>query len=167
MTRTSVTLLRAALVAVFLAPLAAPVPALAGPNESAFLERLVGNYRGKGQISGPEGGTVTCRLTIKPSGDRLNFNGRCALSGGSGSQSFSGRISFNDAKGVFESSSGGRTVAGKKSGSNLVFTTSMSDRRGKGSSTMTLSPGAVRVQFQLTDAKTGKSSKGSIPFSRV
>jgi hypothetical protein len=157
-------LLRAALVAAVLIPVAAP--AFAGPNESAFLERLVGTWRGKGKITGEEAGDVSCRLTVKPSGERLNFNGRCALSGGSGSQSFSGSIRYNDKKGVYESSTGGKTVAGKKSGNSLVFTTTMKDIRGTMTSTMTLSPSAMKVQFKMTQARSGGTSQGTIPFSK-
>ena len=87
-------LLGAAFAALLLVP--ATAPAIAGPNETAFLERLVGTWKGTGKISGPEGGNVSCRLTFKPSGARLNYSGRCALSGGSGAQSFTGSIRFND-----------------------------------------------------------------------
>lgn len=153
-----------ALFASLMIPLAMPVQA--GPNELAFLQSLAGTWNGKGQVTGSEKGTVMCRLTLRPSGERLNFNGRCAYSGSGTPQSFSGRISFNDRKGVFESSSSGRTVAGKKSGSTLTFTTNMSDMRGRGVSTMSLSPRGIKVQFELVNSRTGEGSKGSIPFSK-
>jgi hypothetical protein len=141
-------------------------PAFAGPNETAFLERLIGTWRGKGKITGAEAGNLTCRLTVKPAGERLNFNGRCAMSGGSSAQSFSGSIRYNEAKGVFESSSNGRTVAGKKSGSSLVFTTTHKDMRGTVTSTLTMSPSAFKMQFKMTESKSGDTSQGSIPFSK-
>ena len=153
----------AALAALLIMP--ATVPAMAGPSETAFLERLVGTWKGKGKISGPEGGNVTCRLVLKPSGAKVNYSGRCALSGGSGSQSFTGSIRFNDGSGKFESSSSGKTVAGKKSGSSLVFTTAQSDMRGKGTSTMTLSPSAIQVKFDLVNSK-GEAHRGTIPFTK-
>jgi hypothetical protein len=156
--------LRIAALAVVLAPVAAP--ALAGPTETAFLEQLAGTWRGKGKVTGAEAGNLTCRLTLKPSRERLNFNGRCAYSGGSGAQSFSGSIRYNEAKGVFESSSNGRTVAGKKSGSNLVFTTTHKDMRGTMTSTLTLSPSTLKMQFEVIEARSGGTSQGSIPFSR-
>ena len=161
----SANLLRAALLALVLAP-AATAPAFAGDKEVAYLQSLAGTWKGKGKITGAESGTLTCRLTLKPSGERLNFNGRCAFSGGSAPQSFSGAIRFNDNKGVYESSSQGRTVAGKKSGSSLVFSTSMNDMRGKGTSVMTLSPGGIKVQFKMVNARSGEASQGSIPFSK-
>ena len=156
----------AALVAAALVPVAI-APALAGPNETAFLQRLVGTWNGKGAITGGENGNLTCRLTIKPAGERLSFNGRCAFSGGGSiAQSFSGRIGFNEKKGVFESSSQGTIVAGKKSGNNLTFASTISDMRGQGTTTMTLSPGGIKVQFKVTNSRSGETSQGSIPFKK-
>jgi hypothetical protein len=143
----------------------APATVNAGSSETQFLQSLVGSWAGRGQVSGEDGGTMTCRMTFKPSGERLNYNGRCTLSGGSGSQSFSGRISYNDAKGVYESTSRGRTVRGQQSGSTLVFTTSVNNTRGKGTSTMQLSPGGINVSFDMVNRR-GERSAGSIPFSR-
>lgn len=146
---------------------AAPVGVVAGPSETDFLQSLAGSWSGRGEVSGEDGGTVTCRLTFKPAGARLNYNGRCALPGGSGSQSFSGRITYNDRTGEFESTSRGRTVAGEQSGSTLVFTTTQNDTRGRGTSTMRLSPGGISVTFDMVNKRNGERSKGSIPFSRA
>ncbi len=157
--------LAAALTGLLLVPTVAPA-AIGGEAELRFLERLVGNWRGSGEISGPDGGDVTCRLTVKPAGSKVNFTGRCALSGGGGAQSFSGSIRFNERTGKWESSSRGQTVAGKKSGNSLVFTTAQSDRRGSGTSTMSLSPSAIKVQFKLVDNRTGATSQGTIPFRK-
>lgn len=157
--------LRAAALALLLVP-AASAPAFAGPNETAFMERLVGTWNGKGEISGAEAGVVTCRLTIRSTGERLNFQGRCAYSGGSMSQSISGRISYDDARGVYVSSSGGQSVAGKKSGNNLTFTSTQRNVRGSVTSTMTLSPSSLKVQFKVTEARSGDTSQGTIPFTK-
>lgn len=145
-----------------LVPVAAP--AMAGPNETAFLEGLVGTWKGKGRITGPDGGPIACRLTFRTVGERLNFNGRCT--GGGTAQSFSGVIRYNDDEGRFESTSSGTTVAGKKSGTSLVFASTQKEQRGTVSSTMTLSPSALKMQFKAVDARTGEESSGSIPFSK-
>src|SRR5690606_2218133 len=115
-------------------------PALAGPEETEFLHRMAGTWTGEGRVSGEESGTVSCRLTLKPSGERLNFNGRCNYSGSSAPQSFSGRISYNDRTGQYETSSRGNTAVGSRKGSTLTFVTQQNDMRGKGTSTMSLSP---------------------------
>jgi hypothetical protein len=157
-------ILRAAVVATLLVPVAAP--AFAGPAETKYLETLAGTWTGKGKITGAENGSVACRLTVKPSGEKLNFNGRCTYSGMSTPQSFSGSIRYNDAKGVYESTSSGKSVAGKKSGSTLSFTTSVKDMRGNMSSTLTFSPSKASVAFQMVDSKSKKPSKGTVSFSK-
>ena len=157
------TFARAVLFAALIAPVAAP--AMAGPNEIAYLQRLVATWTGKGKISGEDGGNVACRMVIKAAGDRLNFNGRCAVAGGSTSQSFSGRISYDDKQGAYVSSSQGNSVAGKKSGNTLTFATTMADLRGKGSTTMSLSPSSIKVQFKITQS-SGQVNQGTIPFTK-
>ena len=158
-------ILAAALTGILLLPASVTAPS-AGEAELRFLERLVGNWSGSGNISGPDGGKVSCRLVFKPARDRLNFNGRCALAGGGGSQSFSGTIRYNDRAGRWESSSRGQTVAGRKSGNNLVFTSAQKDMRGSGTSTMTLSPGAIKVQFKMVNSRTGATNQGTVPFRK-
>jgi len=148
------TFARAVLFAALIAPVAAP--AMAGPNEIAYLQRLVGTWTGKGKISGGDGGN---------DGRRKNFNGRCAVAGGSTSQSFSGRISYDDKQGAYVSSSQGNSVAGKKSGNTLTFATTMADLRGKGSTTMSLSPSSIKVQFKITQS-SGQVNQGTIPFTK-
>ena len=147
--RTANRLLTAALFG--LTALASPTSAYAGPTETKYLQSLVGNWTGRGKVTGDEPATVSCRMTLKPSG-------------GSTSQSFSGRITYNERKGVFESTSRGNTVVGQRSGSRLVFTTRQNGVGGKGVSTMTLSPGGLNVSFDMV--RNGERSKGSIPFSK-
>jgi hypothetical protein len=156
-------LARAAFVATLFVPVAAPV--LAGPSETAFLQRLVGSWTGEGTISGEDGGNVACRLTIRPAQNRLNFNGRCNVSSGSASQSFTGRMYYDDAKGAFISTSADNSVVGKKSGNTLTFTTQVTDMRGKGTTTMTLSPSSIKVHFALTRSN-GAANNGTIPFRK-
>lgn len=164
MTVTLTRIIRAAVVAALLVPIAAP--AFAGPAEDKYLASLAGTWTGKGTITGAQAGSVACRLTIKASTGKVNFNGRCTYSGSSTPQSFSGSIKYNDAKGVYESTSMGKAVAGKKSGSTLSFTTSVKDMRGNMSSTLSLSPNKASVAFQMVDSQTKKPSKGAVSFSK-
>lgn len=153
---------RIALLALALAPVAA-APAIAGPKETAYLQSLAGSWTGKGKISGENGGNVTCRLSARMSGEKLNFTGRCT--GGSGGQSFSGTIRYNEARNRYESSSSGSTVGGKKSGSTLSFSMSDSNTRGTVRSTMSISPSRLSMSFSFTDKK-GNRSAGTIPFRK-
>ncbi len=155
------TIVRTAALAALILPLATPV--FAGEAEVRYLQSLAGQYAGSGTISGDDGGPVKCRLTLKPSGAKLNYTGRCT--GGGGSQSFSGTIRFNDKTGRWESSSRGKTVAGRKSGRTLTFTVASSDARGKGNSTMSFSPGSVSVKFDIRQ-RDGDRNTGTIPFRR-
>ena len=157
-------LLRAALVAAILLPAAAP--AFAGPAETALLEKYVGTWKGKGQLTGAEAGTVLCRLTLKLTGQKVAFNGRCASSG-SPASSFSGTMTYNDAKKRYEStSSASKTVIGKKSGGGVLFATEQSSQRGTVTSTLSLTGGMIKVEFQMIDARTKEVTRGRIPFAR-
>lgn len=155
--------LRAAAVAAAL--LVSPA-AFAGDAEVAYLHSLAGDYAGAGKVSGPEGGDVSCRVVMKPAGPRLTFSGRCTAPGNSRGQSFSGSIKFNDQRGRYESSSGARIVAGEKSGSTLTFVTQMNTIQGDVSSTMTVAPGSMKMQFRLVD-NDGQTMQGSIPFRKT
>jgi hypothetical protein len=156
--------LGAALAATALLTLA-PAPVLAGDAEVKYLHSLVGDWTGTGTIKGEEGGDVACRIVFKPAAAKVNFTGRCKMAGQSGTQSFSGSIRFNDAKGVYESSSQGRTVVGTKKGSTVTFVVNAKVMGGDLSSTMSFSPKALKVQFSMTN-RSGKTS-GTIPFSRA
>ena len=52
----------AALGAALVLPLA--TPALAGKAENALLQKYEGAWKGTGKVTGPDPGTVSCRLTM-------------------------------------------------------------------------------------------------------
>jgi hypothetical protein len=161
------TITRAAIALALALPLAIPAaPAFAGQKEVSFMQTLAGNFTGSGKISGENGGTANCRMSLTPSGQKLNFRGRCSLAGGGGSQSFSGSIRYDDKAGRWVSSGNGSTVVGKRSGNSLTFTTSQNTSRGKVSSTMTLSRNSLKVQFSMV-SRSGDKSAGTVPFSRA
>lgn len=147
------------------AALALPV-AHAAEADVTFIRSFAGNWQGKGRLTGAEEGNLVCRLTMKPSGTRLFYNGRCALDG-QGSRSFQGTIQYNDDLRRYEAkTSGSPIVVGKKSGGSIVFSFSDSDERGSVSSTMTLSASTIRFAFTAVDAKTREVTRASIPFRR-
>lgn len=152
-------------VAVVAAVLFMSPTAMAGDAEVAFLHSLAGDYAGAGRVTGPEGGDVTCRVVMKPSGARLNFSGRCTAPGNERGQSFSGTIKYNDQRRRYESSSGARVIGGDKSGSTLTFVTEMQTMQGDVSSTMSVAPGSMNMKFRLVD-KDGATHQGSIPFRK-
>lgn len=154
----------AALAASLLLPLSA-APAFAGASEVSYLQGLVGNWTGSGEMTGEQDGKLKCRLAIKPSGEKLTFNGRCSTGGAAG-QTFAGTIMYDDGARKYVTSSKEGAVAGKQSGEAIVFVISDSTTRGDITSTMTMSPQAISVEFSLV-SKTGKESNGSVPFTKT
>jgi hypothetical protein len=99
----------------------APASAFAGAAEDAFLAKLPGVWKGKGTITGAEKGTVDCILNVRQRSVGVNFSVKCDVTE-FGAQSFSGVISYNDAKGQYEAKSGsGEITVGKKSGNAVIF----------------------------------------------
>ncbi len=96
-------------------------PAVAGPSEDAFLNRLVGIWTGSGVLTGGESGKLTCRATIRQRTVGINFSVKCDVPE-FGPQNFSGILSYNDAEARYEAKSvGGEITIGTKSGNALVF----------------------------------------------
>lgn len=146
------------------------LPAVAGPAESALLAKYAGEWRGAGKVTGPDSGTVVCRLSFKSATTgRLSYTGRCSFSG-SGAASFRGTLSYNDAKRQYEAASSAQgvssTTIGRKQGGGIVFAASgMDTRYGTASSTMTLGGSTIKLSFKLVDNK-GETSASSISFSK-
>ena len=113
-------------------------PVSAGQAESALLQKYAGSWKGTGKVTGPDPGTVSCRLTMKgTTPGKLTYTGRCSFT--AGAASFRGGIVYNDANKRFEASSSAQGVAtttvGKRSGGGVVFSTSgMETRYGTASS---------------------------------
>lgn len=131
-------------------------PAFAGPAETDFLKSFVGTWSGSANMTGADTGKVTCKIVYKASTSKVNFSGRCTVTG-EGSQSFSGAMSYNDAKKRYESKASGKVAVGTKSGNSLTFANSAKTPQGTASSKITLSPGLVTMDTTFTD-KDGNSS---------
>jgi hypothetical protein len=155
-----------------LAALALPVaPTVAGPAENALLAKYAGDWRGTGKVTGPDPGTVVCRISLKPAASgKLSYSGRCTYSG-QGTASFRGTMLYNDASKRYEAAASAQgvsttTTVGKKQGGGIVFATSgMDTRYGTVSSVMTLAGNAIKMSFKLID-KDGATTASSINFSK-
>ena len=141
------------------------VPAFAAPADVQLLQSYAGSWRGAGELTGPDSGSVRCRLTFRAQGEKLSFTGRCTVAG-SGTRGFTGSISFNDATGRYEASSSDGTVVGRKSGNTISFNMSSSTVQGDVTSTMTLNGNQIRVDFELKDEDTGEVSGSRVTFTR-
>ena len=78
------------------------VPAIAGPAETAFLQKLSANWIGKGKLTGAQSGAVSCRIVITARGQSLKYQGRCTIPD-LAAQAFNGAITYNDKLKRYES----------------------------------------------------------------
>jgi hypothetical protein len=163
----------AAAVVFLLSPLAPSNAAFAASSDAAMLQSYVGSYIGSGTISSSPPQTVRCRLALQSAGtSKVDYTGRCSTGG----TSFSMTGAFNAAKGRIEaamSSSNGMsvTVTGIKRGGGVVFGSTQRDVAQGHDRTITssfaLTGGTVSVDFSVLDNKTGPTTTGTIPFSKV
>jgi hypothetical protein len=158
--------------------LAGVVPALAGPAEIGALEKYLGTYNGKGQLSGSQTQPVTCKMALsKGNGGKLNYTGRCSLGGAQ--LSVTGTIAFSDTnhryEAVMNSGIGGfRGVAvGQKQGDKIVFDLHQraDDDQGNDISiaaSVILSGGnAMTCDFHAVFNDSGDKIDAKIPFTRA
>lgn len=155
-----------ALVPAFFAPLS--LPALAGPSENALLAKYAGNWRGTGEVTGPNAGSVVCRLSFKPvDSGALSYSGRCSF--GAGGYSFRGAMAYDDAKKRFYSQSSvqGEQVntTGKKSGNTITFASTTNTQYGDAKSSFQLAGNAIKLSFEMIDKK-GRATKSAINFAK-
>jgi len=139
-------------------------PAFAGPAETAFLQKLNSTWSGKGKLTGAERGAIACKIVFTAGGKSTKYQGRCNIPD-MAQQAFSGSITYNDKAKRYEARSVGGTVPGVRKGDKLVFRNSSRNAGGTATSTMTISPGSLVVDFALVDTKGGKTTS-RITFSR-
>jgi len=141
-------------------------PALAGPAETAFLQKLSNTWSGRGNLQGANSGPIACKIVISSaSGRSTKFQGRCNIPD-MAQQAFSGSISYNDKTKQYESRSAGGVVPGIRKGDTLVFRTTSRNLAGTATSTMSISPSSLMVDFALVEKKSGDKTTSRITFSR-
>jgi hypothetical protein len=139
-------------------------PSFAGPAETAFLQKLNSTWSGKGSLKGAESGPIACKIVFTAGGKSTKYQGRCNIPD-MAQQAFSGSISYSDKNKRYESKSVGGTVPGVRKGDKLVFRSSSKNAGGTATSTMTISPNSLVVDFAIVDKKGGKTTS-RITFSR-
>lgn len=152
----------AAVAAIMIAATAAP--AYAGPAETAFLQKLGNTWSGKGRLQGAETGAIACKIVFTAGGKSTKYQGRCNIPD-MAQQAFNGAITYNDKAGRYEARSVGGTVPGVRKGDKLVFRSSSRNLGGTATSTMTISPSSLVVDFAMVD-KQGERTTSRITFSR-
>ena len=143
---------------------ASVTPAFAGPAETAFLQRLTASWTGKGKMVGAEPGPINCRIVISGGGQSIKYQGRCAIPD-MASQAFNGAISYNDQLKRYETHSVAGSAIGVRHGDSLVFTTTERTIGGTSSSTMSISPSSLVVDFSIVD-RDGQKTSSHITFGK-
>ncbi len=138
-------------------------PALAGPAETAYLQRLSASWTGHGRLSGAQSGPVTCRIDFTAGGQSTRYQGRCSIPDAA-AQAFNGAISYDDATHRYISRSAGGSVVGTRHGDTLTFTNKSNSMQGRTYSTMRISPSSLVIDFSIIDQDGGRTSS-TITFS--
>lgn len=150
-------------------------PALAGKSEVELLKSYLGNWKGKGTLTGANTETVVCKLAITPgNADKVNYSGRCTLAGSN--LSVAGTLAYIDDKARYEAAMtsnatfNGIAVGRKQGSSGIVFNLKERDTtEGQDmtiSADITLNSGAISVSFHVVDNRTGDSIRAKVPFSK-
>src|SRR5690606_36515863 len=92
---------RAAALAGLLVSAGAASPALAAPADVALIKSYIGEWRGRGTLTGANSETVVCRLSLTQGNqDKVNYNGRCTLAGST--LSVAGTMAYTEQSKRFE-----------------------------------------------------------------
>lgn len=140
------------------------VPAISGPAETAFLQKLENTWSGKGRMQGAENGPIACKIVFTSGSKSVRYQGRCNIPD-LAQQAFSGSISYNDKAKRYEAKSAGKAVPGIRKGDRLVFRSTSRSIGGTATSTMTISPTSLVVDIALVNKK-GEKTTSRITFSR-
>jgi len=173
--RTTRPLLRALTLAGLLiaAPAAAPA-VMAAPADVALLKSYIGEWRGRGTVTGDQSETVVCRLQLREgNSDKVNYSGRCAIAGTN--LSVNGTLAYIDELGRYEAAmtsnaSFSGIAVGQKRGNSLVFNLRERERSEGEDVTITaqiaLNGGSISVEFQVVYESSGDVIRANVPFSK-
>lgn len=149
-------------------------PALAGPAEVALLHSYVGEWRGRGVLTGRNSESVVCRLALTEGNqDKVNYSGRCTLAGTT--LAINGTLAYIDALSRFEAAMTSNTAfsgiaVGQRRGDGVVFNLRERDQsEGQElviSSQIALASGAINVEFNVVYESTGETIHATVPFAR-
>ncbi|MDB5505913.1 MAG: hypothetical protein JWR75_551 [Devosia sp.] len=149
--------------------------ALAAPADVQLLQSYIGEWKGRGVLTGAETESVVCKLSLaKGNGDKVVYNGRCALAGTN--LAIKGTLAYVDASQQFEAAMTSNAkftgvAVGQKSGDGVVFNLKekSSDDDGKPmtiSAVVALQGGQIGVQFNVVFNDSGDVIKASVPFTK-
>ncbi|MBU1307450.1 MAG: hypothetical protein KKF33_18250 [Alphaproteobacteria bacterium] len=150
-------------------------PALAAPDDVALLQSYIGEWRGRGTLTGANVETVVCRLSLSQGNqNKVNYNGRCTLAGTQ--LSIAGTVAYIDESKRYEAAMSSNAMfnglaIGQKRGGGLVFNLRERDQDEAGkelaiTAQMKLTADAINVVFDVVYVDNGDSLRAEVPFSR-
>ena len=155
--------------------LATAPAAFAAPADIALLKSYIGDWRGRGTLTGANSETVVCKLSLSQGNqDKVNYNGRCTLAGTQ--LSVAGTIAYVDANKRYEAAMSSNATftgvaVGQKRGGGLVFNLRERDKDEEGkpvniSAQISLTNNAINVNFDVVYVENGDSLRAEVPFTR-
>lgn len=155
------------------APFTAPT-VLASPADVALLRSYIGDWRGRGTVTGEHSETVVCRLSLQDGNeDKVVYSGRCAIAGTN--LSVNGTLAYIDELSRYEAAmttnaSFTGIAVGKKRGNSVIFNLREREQSEGEDVTITaqiaLTGGDINVEFQVVYEETGETIRASVPFSK-
>lgn len=155
------------------APFAASAVA-AAPADVALLKSYIGDWRGRGTLTGEHTETVVCRLSLQDNNNgKVGYSGRCTLAGTV--LSVNGTLAYIDDMRRFEAvmttdASFSGIAVGEKRGDGVVFNLREREQSEGEDVTITariaLASGGINVEFQVVYEDTGETIHASVPFSK-
>lgn len=151
------------------------LPAYAAPADVALLKSYIGEWRGRGTITGANSETVVCRLSLKPGNqDKVNYTGRCTVAGSQ--LSMNGTIAYVDASKRYEAAMTSNVAfsgiaVGLKRGGGLIFNLRERDQDEEGkeigiTAQIALNADAIAVNFEVMYIATGEYLRAEVPFAK-
>ena len=159
----------------FISFCAASSAAFAAPADVQLLQSYIGEWKGRGVLTGADSESVVCKLSLREGNDdKVVYSGRCALAGTN--LAIKGTLAYVDASQQYEAAMTSNAkftgvAVGRKSGNGVVFNLKekSSDDDGKPmtiSAVVALQGGAIGVEFNVVFNETGDVIKASVPFTK-
>jgi hypothetical protein len=153
----------------------AAAPVLAGPAEVSLIKSYIGEWRGRGVLTGANSESVVCNLSLTQGNqDKVNYNGKCTLAGTR--LSVAGTIAYVEAAKRFEAAMTSNAnftgiAVGQKRGGGLMFNLRErnKDEEGKDmniTAQIGLSKDAIQVNFEVVYIESGDSLRAEVPFAK-
>lgn len=152
-------------------------PAFAAPADVALLKSYIGDWRGRGTLTGENTESVVCRMSVtQGNDDKVNYAGRCTLAGNN--LSLKGTMAYIDAQSRFEAAMTSNTTfsglaIGQKRNGGIEFNLRERDQEdgpdGKDvtiTAKISLTANKIDVEFQVTYEESGDRVRAQVPFTK-